>query len=57
MEEQKTYISSVKLPEDDNLYYLKDLELRQLIAEIFTYENGEYILNCGTAQPYIEEEE
>lgn len=52
MEEQKQYISSVKLPEDDNLYYLKDLELRQLIAELFTIENGEYILDCGTAQSH-----
>ena len=54
MEEQKQYISSVKLP-DDIIYYLKDLELRQLIAELFTVENGEYVINCGTAQEYINE--
>lgn len=55
MEEQKQYVSSVKLP-DDKLYYLKDLELRQLIAELFIIENGEYIINCGTAQEYITNE-
>ena len=57
MEENKKYISSVKLPNDDSAYYLKDLELRQLMSELFIYKDGEYILDSGTAQEYITTQE
>ncbi len=57
MEENKQYISSVKLPNDDSAYYLKDLELRQLMSELFIYKDGEYILDSGTAQEYITTQE
>ena len=53
MEESKNYISSVKLPEDDKTYYLKDLDARALLERIFS---GEFIIDCGTAAEYIEED-
>lgn len=50
--DEKHYISSVKLPENDTQYYLKDLDARALLEQLFS---GEWILDCGTAEPYIEE--
>lgn len=51
--EEKFYISSVKLPDDDKQYYLKDIDARELLNRLF---NGEFIIDCGSAEGFIEEE-
>ena len=51
--EDKNYISSVKLPEDEKIYYLKDLDARAILEQLFT---GEFIISCGTAADHIEED-
>ncbi len=48
--EEKQFISSVKLPENDKPYYLKDLDARALLEELLS---GEVIINCGTAADHI----
>lgn len=50
--EDKNYISRVKLPENDTIYYLKDLDARELLAQLF---GDEMIIDCGTAAEHIEE--
>jgi hypothetical protein len=51
--EDKNYISNVKLPSSEILYYLKDLDARELLKQLF---DGEMIIDCGTAAEHIIEE-
>lgn len=50
--EDRKYISSVKLPDNDTPYYFKDLDARALLEQLL---NGEIILYCGTAEELIAE--
>jgi hypothetical protein len=50
MEDNKNYISSVKLPDNDIIYYLKDLDVRKILESLFVEE---LIIDCGTADEYI----
>ena len=61
MEENKNYISRVKLPNNENIYLLKDLEIRDLLDRLFVGENfsslllNELVIDCGTADEYTSE--
>ena len=52
--EEKQYVSRVKLPDNDTIYYLKDLDARALLEKLFS---NEIIINCGTAADHIDPSE
>lgn len=49
--EDKKYISSVKLPDNDIPFYLKDLDARAFLERLL---GEEVILYCGTAEELLE---
>ena len=52
--DEKKYISSVKV--DGQVYIIRDAEIREILASLFTETSDGLIIDCGGAPIDIEEE-
>jgi hypothetical protein len=54
-EAQKEYISKVKLPKSETIYFMKDIEARAGLAALEALLKGTLILDCGTSTTNVDD--